>query len=459
MADQKSPSPKYIHFIGIGGISMSSLAAISHRIGMTVSGSDRAASPLTEHLGEMGVKVFIGQCRENLNDVPDDAVVVYTAAIAPENPEFSYARERGLICMTRAEFLGELMKHYGKRLGIAGTHGKSTTTAMTALICDAAGSEPTVVNGAIMSEYDSAYKVGKHDYFVFEACEYTDSFLSFFPTTAIVTNVDFDHADYFHSDAQYAESFAKYIALAEIAVVNTDLPNAKASVEGYQGRLVTVSAENDADYTAENIESRGGFASFDIVCRKKTLVRVDLNVPGLHNVSDALCAAAAAIENGIGTDAVKRGLENFRGIKRRIEFIAEKDGIKLFDDYAHHPAEITASLSALKPLGKRLICIYQPHSVSRTAELFDDFTVSFGAADKVIFTDIYENLEHDTGEAGVTSADLAAKVENSIYIGDFGEIAEQVINIMTEGDVIVTMGAGDVFKVGYKLKDKFFGGR
>ncbi|MBR4292058.1 MAG: UDP-N-acetylmuramate--L-alanine ligase, partial [Clostridia bacterium] len=146
-------------------------------------------------------------------------------------------------------------------------------------------------------------------------------------------------------------------------------------------------------------------------------------------------------------------------IKRRIDFIAEKEGIKLFDDYAHHPAEITASLSALKPLGKRLICIYQPHSVSRTAELFDDFTVSFGAADKVIFTDIYENLEHDTGEAGVTSADLAAKVENSIYIGDFDEIAERVINIMTEGDVIVTMGAGDVFKVGYKLKDKFFGGR
>ena len=186
---------------------------------------------------------------------------------------------------------------------------------------------------------------------------------------------------------------------------------------------------------------------------------MNLNVPGLHNVSDALCAAAAAIENGICTDAVKRGLERFRGIKRRIEFIAEKGGIKLFDDYAHHPAEITASLSALKPLGKRLICIYQPHSVSRTAELFDDFTVSFGAADKVIFTDIYENLEHDTGEAGVTSADLAAKVENSIYIGDFDKIAERVINIMTEGDVIVTMGAGDVFKVGYKLKDKFFGGR
>jgi UDP-N-acetylmuramate--alanine ligase len=458
MAEQHS-SPKHIHFIGIGGISMSSLAAISNRMGMSVSGSDRAASFLTEHLSEMGVKVFIGQCKKNLDGLPDTATVVYTAAIAPENPELSSARERGLVCMTRAEFLGELMKHYGKRLGIAGTHGKSTTTAMTALICDAAESDPTVVNGAIMSEYDSAYKVGKHDYFVFEACEYTDSFLSFFPTTAIVTNVDFDHADYFHSDAQYAESFAKYIALAEIAVVNTDLDNAKASVKGYRGKLVTVSAENDADYTAENIESRGGFASFDIVRRGEKLTRVNLNVPGLHNVSDALCAAAAAIENGICTDAVKRGLERFRGIKRRIEFIAEKEGIKLFDDYAHHPAEITASLSALKPLGKRLICIYQPHSVSRTAELFDDFTVSFGAADKVIFTDIYENLEHDTGEAGVTSADLAAKVENSIYIGDFDEIAERVINIMTEGDVIATMGAGDVFKVGYKLKDKFFGGR
>ena len=458
MATKQSSRSKYIHFIGIGGISMSSLAAISHRNGMTVSGSDRASSPLTDHLSEMGVKIFIGQSAENLNDLPDGAVVVYTAAIAPENPELSHANERGLTCMTRAEFLGELMKHYEKRLGIAGTHGKSTTTAMTALICDAAQSDPTVVNGAIMSEYGSAYKVGKNDYFVFEACEYTDSFLSFFPTTAIVTNVDFDHADYFHSDAQYAESFAKYIAIADIAVVNTDLENAKAAVEGYKGKLVTVSAENDADYTAKNIVSRSGFASFDIVHGGQTLVRVDLNVPGLHNVSDALCAGAAAIENGISPDAVKRGLELFRGIKRRIEFVAEKDGIKLFDDYAHHPAEIVASLGALKPLGKRLICIYQPHSVSRTAELFDDFTVSFGSADKVIFTDIYENLEHDTGEAGVTSADLAAKVENSIYVGDFDKIADHVTDIMTEGDVIVTMGAGDVFKVGNILKNKFFGG-
>ncbi len=433
---------------------MSSLAATALSRGYMVSGSDRSRTPLTENLERMGAKIYYSHSAENLGGDISSLTVIYTAAISPDNPELSAAAKGGAELLTRAEFLGRVMLEYPVRIGIAGTHGKSTTTAMTALIFEESGLDPTVIDGAVMKEYDSAYKNGSGNAFIFEACEYTDSFLSFFPTTAAVTNVDFDHADYFHSREQYISSFVKYMGIGDRAVINLDSVNSPLCAGQYKGKLITCSIkpETEADYKAENITFCGGCARYDMVYHGETLTRITLSVPGLHNVSDSLTASAAAIENGCTPEACSKALVKFRGIKRRFELIGTyKDNIRLFDDYAHHPEEIRATLSAAKGMGGRIICVYQPHSVSRTVELFEDFVKSFDDCGMVIFADIYENLEHDTGAAGLTSADLSARVKNSEYIPSFDDIVKRVKETARSGDIIITMGAGSIFRVCERL--------
>ncbi len=454
------PNLSDIHYIGIGGISMSSIAAISKNFGYSISGSDRTYSALIKSLEDLGIKIYIGHKKENINPnrTPKDMVIVYTAAIANDNPELSEARSRGFKCMTRAEFLGQLMLGYNTRIGISGTHGKSTTTAMISAIYKAANNDATVLCGAEMKNYNSAYHIGKQNCIIFEACEYTDSFLSFYPTTAVVTNIELDHMDYFKSLEQYINSYKNYISLSNKAIVNFSDPNTAAAFGGYTKNIAgfALSDENydkipDSNlYLAENINYGENFVCFDISCGDiwtEKIKNIKLPFAGRHNIKNALAAAAAAAENGISQEAIKTGLESFCGISRRFETKGFLKGARIISDYAHHPTEIKATLSAAKRLGGKITAVFQPHSISRTNEFFDEFIQSFSEADHIIFADIYENLECDTGKSGITSASLAKATENSEYISDFTEIAREIKETASEGNIFVIMGAGDITKL------------
>ena len=432
-----------LYFIGIGGVSMSSLAAIAQERGYLVRGSDRMQSAVTEHLAERGIPVYPSHRPEQVEGA--DAVV-YTAAIREDNPELMHARELGIPCISRAVFLGWLMTGYRNRIGIAGTHGKSTTTSMCAEILMAAGVDPTVVSGAALNDMHGCYRVGSRDFFLFEACEYTDSFLSFYPTTAVVTNVDLDHADYFHTLERVEQSFHRYIGLAEQAIVNWDDPNVRVVTEGYPGRVISFGLEaGDASYRAEGIQFVHAMPSFDIYAHGAFLTHAALHIPGKHNIYDALAAAAAAHENGIDAESIRKGLEQFRGAKRRFEFRGTVNGAALYEDYAHHPSEIRATLAAARQFGKRILCVFQPHTYSRTAELFDGFVSAFGDADEVVFADIYAAREANT--YGVSSCQLAQHVKNARYLDSFEKIASYIRENAREGDMVFLMGAGDIIRV------------
>lgn len=442
-----------LHFIGIGGISMSSLAAISRDLGYKVTGSDRSGSEITEKLRESGICVYIGH---DARHVENCDAVIYTAAIAEENEVLKSARLKGIPCITRAVYLGWLMRGYKKRIGIAGTHGKSTTASMTAAIMIESGTDPTVVSGA---EYDgmrnggqvsAAYRSGGSDNFIFEACEYTDSFLAFFPSTAVITNIELDHVDYFHSLEQYINSFREYMNIADTAIINFDSPHARTAAEGYKGSLIGFAVTSgDAQYRAGDIVFEKGAAHFQLIVRGNVICNIGLTVAGEHHVYNALAAAAAALENGASVQAVSSGLAAFGGARRRFEYKGMINGASVYDDYAHHPTEIMATLSAARSIAgkRRIICVFQPHSLSRTSGLFGQFTEAFKNSDITVFADIYENLEHDSGNTDITSADLAKKTDRAIYMKGFDEIANYLQREIREGDIVITMGAGDVYKI------------
>ena len=436
-----------IHFVGIGGISMSSLAVITEKMGYAVTGSDQRKSAITEKMENGGIQIAYGHSAENVCGA--DATV-YTAAAHFDNPELAYCLENNIPIITRAEYLGWLMGSYNCRIGVSGTHGKSTVTSMLAEIYMAAELDPTVVSGAELSSIGGAYRLGNENYFIFEACEYCDSFLSFTPTVTVVTNLEYDHADYFKDMEQLRESFKKYLSLGSIAVLNADDDEAIALKYGYNGAVVTFSLFGNGDYCAEEISFENGFASFDLVVKGEKKARVELSVPGKHNVYNALAAAAAALENGCNVDAVKSGLKAFGGAKRRFEFVGKTDhGALVYNDYAHHPSEIKATLSAAKAFGKRVVCIFQPHTYSRTASLFEDFTKAFENADITVFADIYAARETDT--LGVSSSLLSEKTPNSIYLGDFDSIARYINENCTGNDLVLILGAGDIVNIGKLL--------
>jgi len=440
-------SAKRIHFVGIGGISMSSLAAITLERGYIVSGSDRTRSKLTEHLSELGAEVHY---THDAAWVQGASLVVYTAAVHGDNPELAEAMRLGIPLCSRADYLGWLMSGYRERIGVAGTHGKSTVTSMLTEIYLAGELDPTVVSGAELREMGGAYHIGGEDYFLFEACEYCDSFLSFCPTTAVITNIDYDHADYFKTMEQLIGSFRRYADIADRAVLNFDDPESVLLAEGYEGEVVSYAIDNDADYTANNIEWTNGCASFDLVRKGSVLCRVRLAVPGKHNVLDALAAAAASLTCGATPEAVAKGLAMFGGAKRRFEYMGKTEkGALVYNDYAHHPAELRATLSAAKAFRKRLVAVFQPHTYSRTATFFDDFCQAFGDADEVIFADIYAAREENV--YGVTSALLAEKTPRAVCLGDRETIAAHLLNTAGEGDLILILGAGDILKLGNML--------
>ena len=438
---------KSIYFIGIGGINMSSLAHITHNRGYRVGGSDRTRTELTERLENEGVVVNYSHSAEHVKEY--DAFV-YTVAISEDNPEYRYAVDNGRPCISRADYLGYIMMAYPVRIGISGMHGKSTCTSMCAetLIC--AGAEPTVLSGAQLPIMGGAYCVGTGDSFVFEACEYMDSFLDFNPTVAVVLNIEMDHVDYFKSMEQIRASFGRFADIAGgrgYAVYNADDENVILALEGYKGGRLSFGIESEtATLRAVNITSRYGKYSFDVVRGGEMLCHIDLRVSGYHNIYNALAATGACMLAGLSFDDISAGLHEFCGAGRRMEFKGCINGGQVYDDYGHHPTEISATLKGARAMTEgRLICVYQPHTYSRTAALIDEFAGAFEFCDKVIFTDIYAAREKN--EWGVSSEGLAHMIgARAAYVHSFKEAADMVASELKAGDVAVVMGAGDIYK-------------
>ncbi|MBQ8186498.1 MAG: UDP-N-acetylmuramate--L-alanine ligase [Clostridia bacterium] len=444
---------KNLFFDGIGGVSMNALAHISHLRGHRVSGYDRTPSDLTRKLEEMGVTVYYEESEEHLKDC--DALI-YTVAMPESNPEYSYAGMHNIPRISRADFLGYIMSGYTHRIGISGTHGKSTTTGMVARILSHGQYNPTVLNGAPMKETGTVDMIGSNDYFAFEACEYMDSFLDFFPSVAIVLNIELDHVDYFSSIEQIRESFTNFMNITGedgFAVINLDDENCRLAMQGYRGHAVTFGRNNpDAMFTSANEDLSDGFAAFDVLKNGQFAAHVKLAVPGEHSLADALAAFAACDAVGIPADRIAAGLGAYEGICRRMEKVAvTKSGAAVYSDYAHHPTEIATTLAGAKKICRgKLHVVFQPHTFSRTAELFDNFTSAFADSgiDNLILCDIYPARE--TNIYGVSSAALSDAIASrgltSSCAPDFASAAEMAEQLAGDGDMIIVMGAGDVIK-------------
>lgn len=442
-----------IHFTGIGGISMSTLAALAKERGFEVTGSDRSQSEICLALEKKGIKITYGHVAESADKCD---VLVYTAAVDETNPEIARAIERGILLVSRAAFLGYLMRDYKNRVGVSGTHGKTTTTALISHILLEAGCDPTVANGAVIPEIGGAYKIGSKAHFVYESCEYKDSFLSFDPTLAVITNIELDHTDYFESLEAIINSFSKAIADAETVVANIDNANVLEALKGFGGRVVGISLGNSqADYYASDLRYEYGCGRYTFCHRGEKLCDVSLPVIGSFNVYNSLCAAAVAHICGVSPEVIASASSTFVGAKRRFECKARVGGIAVYDDYAHHPSEISATLEGASRLGyNKIYCIFQPHTYSRTHDLLDGFEKAFSQADTVIFADIYAAREVDT--LGVSSKTLADDI-GQLYFPSFEEIADYLLENAKAGDLVITMGAGDVYKIGNILIEKLKG--
>lgn len=452
-----------VFFIGIGGVMMSSLALLTHRAGHPTVGSDRTRTAVTEALDNQGLTVCYGHSADNLP--ADCGLVVYTVAISPDTPEYIAALDRAIPCVSRADYLGALMTDYLRRVGVAGMHGKSTCTSMCAQILLDAAVDPTILSGATYAPMGGAYRLGdSKEHFLFEACEYMDSFLDFNPTVAILLGAELEHVDYFKDMEQIIESFARFASLTGgngVTVVNLDDENIMESARraldrGMTGRVITFSAEGNpaADYMAQNVRMVRGLPCFEIVAGGEPKGTVAMAVPGRHQVINALAAAAAMDACGIPWDAILSGLAHFVGAGRRMEYKGDLNGARVYDDYGHHPTEVKATLEGAKALceaeGGRLICLFQPHTYSRTAALYSEFLTAFDAADKALFIDIYAAREDNI--YGVTSEGLArdlnkATPDKALFCPSPSAAADTLRALARKGDTVVIMGAGDVIRV------------
>ncbi len=441
-------SCKSIFFIGIGGINMSSLSHVTHGRGYRVGGSDRVRTPLVERLASEGIEIFDGHAASNIDGY--DAVV-YTVAVGADNPEYCEACRRGIPCISRSDYLGYLMTDYRVRVGIAGTHGKSTCTSMCAEILLRAGVEPTVLSGAELSLMGGAYHIGGDDLFVFEACEYMDSFLDFNPTVAVVLNVELDHVDYFKSFAQMRASFGKFMARTGeggVAVLNADDADTMAAAADFTGEKLTFGIDNEAARVrATGVHVENGRYAFGILLDGEPLCDVALSVTGYHNIYNALAAAAVCVRYGVSGEKIASGLSAFCGAHRRMEYKGACNGAALYDDYAHHPTEIAATLKGARKLTEgRLFCVFQSHTYSRTHALMDAFAEALALADRVLVTDIYAARETDT--KGVTPTGFAERIgDGAEAVSSFADAAAHLRRELRSGDVAIVMGAGDVYKV------------
>ncbi|OGO76726.1 MAG: UDP-N-acetylmuramate--L-alanine ligase [Clostridiales bacterium GWB2_37_7] len=450
---------KNIHFVGIGGISMSGLAEIMLNAGYKVTGSDLNSSKIIERLINKGAAISIPHDSKN---VEGSELIVYTAAVKKDNVELVRASELSIPIMDRAEFLGIIMKKHQYGIAISGCHGKTTTTSMVSLIFKNANLDPTILLGGELDAIDGNVLVGKSDYFITEACEYFESFLKFYPYVGAILNVEEDHLDYFKDIEHIMSAFYKFTQLIPkegSLVVCADNENAMKVATSAECNLLTYGIDNDADYTASNIYfDQLGHPRFDVYFRGNKLGMFSLNIPGKHNILNSLASIAIAINAGIDIDIIKNSLLEFRGTYRRFDIQGTQNNITVIDDYAHHPTEIKATLDAAVQFPhKRVWCIFQPHTYSRTRTLFKDFALAFNRADKAIIADIYSaSREKDNGD--IHSTDLVTAINqnsnNAIYIKNFEEIADLIAREAEPGDIVFTMGAGDVFKLGQMILDR-----
>jgi UDP-N-acetylmuramate--alanine ligase len=445
----------YIHFIGIGGISMSGIAHILLERGHRVSGSDRSASSITEKLKAKGAEVYVGHSREYIKD-PD--LVVYTSAVDQSNPELEAAREKGIETIDRAGMLGLLMKEYRYPVAVAGAHGKTTTTSMVSLIFENAGLDPTLLIGGELDQIGGNVKVGKGPYLVTEACEYRENFLKFSPYAAVVLNIDRDHLDFFRDFEHIKSAFERFVKLVPdhgwVVAYHGD-PALMDIVPRLSCSVITYGTGEGAKVAARNISfDANGCASFELYIEGRYTDRIRLAIPGRHNVLNALAAISTGRIFEIDMDIIKKTLAGFTGTHRRFEIKGRKRGFTVVDDYAHHPAEIKATLEAAANFPhRRTWCVFQPHTYTRTKLLLDEFAQCFDGADGVIITDIYAARERDTGE--IHSSHLARAVSerggNAIYIPGFREVVRYLSENLQQGDLVLTVGAGDVYKIGEML--------
>ncbi|MCD8154460.1 MAG: UDP-N-acetylmuramate--L-alanine ligase [Clostridiales bacterium] len=451
--------PLHIHFIGIGGISMSGLAEILLEENFRISGSDSKASPLTRSLEERGVQVFYGQRASNIAEGID--VVVYTAAIHPDNPEFACAKEKGLPMLTRAELLGQIMRNYETSIAVAGTHGKTTTTSMISHILLEGSCDPTISVGGILPSIGGNIRVGSSQTFITEACEYTNSFLSLYPTIGIILNMDADHLDFFKDIDDIRRSFRKFaeqIPADGTLIINADTARYQDILCDLPCHKITYGLENSADYTASDITwDKYGHASFTVFIHGQKAGSYYLKVPGIHNVSNALAAIAAAHILKLPEPVIIKGLGGFTGTDRRFQYKGEVGGVTIIDDYAHHPTEIEATLRAARNYPHRKIwCVFQPHTYSRTRALLPEFSRALTLADHVVLADIYAARETDN--LGISSEDLQHGIQDlgtpCEYFPTFDEIEAFLLSSCEQGDLLITMGAGDVVLIGEHLLGK-----
>ncbi|MCM1127532.1 MAG: UDP-N-acetylmuramate--L-alanine ligase [Lachnospiraceae bacterium] len=449
-------NPVHIYFIGIGGISMSGLAEILLEKGFTVSGSDSRESSLTQLLVSRGASIHYGQKAENITG--DIDLVVYTSAIHPDNPEYAAMKSMQIPSLTRAQLLGQIMQNYGLPIAVSGTHGKTTTTSMISEILLAADTDPTLSIGGILKSIGGNIRVGHSDYFVTEACEYTNSFLSFFPKIGIILNVEEDHLDFFKDIDDIRHSFHRFAALIPedgALIINGDIPELSVLTEGLSCRIITYGSGEDCDYRPSNITYReDGCADFVLLKKGAEPESFSLSTPGEHNVFNALAAIVLSDVLSIDHAIVRRALFAFHGTDRRFEYKGTVNGIAIIDDYAHHPTEITATLQAAQNYPhKTLWCVFQPHTFTRTKAFLKDFAKALSLADRVILADIYPARETDN--LGISSETLRDEIlslgKDCWYFPSFKQIEKFILENCLPNDLLITMGAGDVVNIGEEL--------
>lgn len=441
---------KKVHFIGIGGVSMSGLAAILLNNGYKVSGSDMKSSNITDRLKSKKAEIYIGHKASNINDVD---LVVYTAAVPSDNEELLYAKENNILLMDRAEFLGLIMKGHKFNVAVAGTHGKTTTTSMLSHVTLKSNLDPTILVGADLDIIDGNFRIGASEYFITEACEYKESFLKFYPYIGILLNIDADHLDYYRDINHIEETFLKFVNLIPedgYAIGCADDSRVLNVLKDSKCNTLTYGIDN-GDLIAKNIEFTGHGSSFDVILNNEFLFKIDLMVPGKHNILNALGTIASSLILKVSYNDIIDGLKEFKGAHKRFEFKGEKNGVTVIDDYAHHPVEIKATLSSTKNMNyNNVYCVFQPHTYTRTYTLFNDFVESFYDCDELILMDIYAAREKDTGL--VSSDELGEKLREKgikcVNVHSHEEALNYIKPRLSEGDLLMTVGAGDVVKVG-----------
>ncbi len=445
---------KRIHFVGIGGSGMCPIAEILFHKGYELTGSDTNESDTLARIRSYGIPVSMGQKAENVKGAE---LVVYTAAVKQDNPELVAARESGIPTVERSVMLGIVTRRFPDSIAVSGTHGKTTTTAMITQILLGAGRDPSAIIGGKLPLIGGNGRVGKSGIIVCEACEFVDTFLQLTPSISVILNIDNDHLDYFGTIENTIRSFHKFAGqTSRLIVVNGDDANARKAVEGIQGaKIVTYGMDKKNDYAADQIEAaQRAREKFTILKNGEKAADIQLSVPGKHNIYNALAAFAVADSLGVDAESIAKGLHEFTGVHRRFEILGEFGGITVADDFAHHPTELAATLTAAKQMGfSRVWAVFQPHTYSRTYLLFDDFVKALKLADRVVLSEILAVREENT--YNIYAKDLAEKIPDCVWFKTFEEISDYMVKNAQDGDLILTIGGGDVYKCANRIVEKY----